>query len=105
MIQIRQAFKGSLVKCPCKTTPLTEQQLKDLLRMADKDGDGSFSKDELVNAFRDMGSFFPGWRARQALQFADRNGDGQISLEEFNQLVAYVRKLNYKNACPGSKSA
>ncbi|KAG5543455.1 hypothetical protein RHGRI_016251 [Rhododendron griersonianum] len=72
--------------------PLTEEQLKDLLKRYDKNGDGRLSRKELREAFRSLGLNFSGWRAWRALRHADENGDGYISEEEMEELVKYATK-------------
>ncbi|KAH7848323.1 hypothetical protein Vadar_001253 [Vaccinium darrowii] len=70
--------------------PLTEEQLKGLLKRYDKNGDGRLSREELREVFRSLGLNFSGWRAWRALRHADRNGDGYISEEEMKELVKYA---------------
>ncbi|KAG5543452.1 hypothetical protein RHGRI_016248 [Rhododendron griersonianum] len=72
--------------------PLTEEQLKGLLKRYDKNGDGRLSRKELREAFRSLGLNFSGWRAWRALRHADENGDGYISEEEMEELVKYATK-------------
>ncbi|KAG5543449.1 hypothetical protein RHGRI_016245 [Rhododendron griersonianum] len=62
--------------------PLTEEQLKGLLRRYNKNGDSQLSREELREAFRRLGLNFSGWRAWRALRHTDRNGDRFISEEE-----------------------
>ncbi|KAL0017380.1 hypothetical protein SO802_004449 [Lithocarpus litseifolius] len=69
--------------------PLSEEQLKGLLKRYDTNGDGKLSKNELKAAFRSLGLHFSGWRAGQALRHADANGDGYVSEEEMKELVKY----------------
>ncbi|KAL6317843.1 hypothetical protein AAG906_030597 [Vitis piasezkii] len=70
--------------------PLSEDQLKGLLKRYDTNKDGRLSKDELKKAFRGMGLHFSGWRAGRALRHADANGDHFISEDELNELVKYA---------------
>lgn len=70
--------------------PLTEEQLKGLLKRHDKNGDGRLSRKELREAFRSLGLKFSGWRAWRALRHADGNSDGYISEEEMEELVKYA---------------
>ncbi|KAH7848262.1 hypothetical protein Vadar_000284 [Vaccinium darrowii] len=70
--------------------PITEVQLKGLLKRYDKNGDGRLSRAELREAFRGLGLNFSGWRAGQALRHSDRNGDGYISEEEMKELIKYA---------------
>ncbi|KAI8549902.1 hypothetical protein RHMOL_Rhmol06G0061200 [Rhododendron molle] len=72
--------------------PLNEEQLKDLLKRYDKNGDGRLSRKELREAFRSLGLNFCGWRAWQALHHADENGDGYISEGEMEELVKFATK-------------
>ncbi|KAG5543450.1 hypothetical protein RHGRI_016246 [Rhododendron griersonianum] len=72
--------------------PLTEEQLKGLLKRHDKNGDGRLSRKELREAFRSLGLDFNGWRAWRALCHADENGDGYISEAEMKELVKYATK-------------
>ncbi|XAR61875.1 hypothetical protein NMG60_11016416 [Bertholletia excelsa] len=72
--------------------PLSEEQLKGLLKRYDTNGDGRLSKKELKVAFHDFGLRFCGWKARQALCHADADGDGYISDEEWDELVKYASK-------------
>ncbi|KAH7846378.1 hypothetical protein Vadar_013294 [Vaccinium darrowii] len=70
--------------------PLSELQLKGILKTYDSDGDGKLSREELRSAFKSLGLHFSGWRARRAVGHADRNGDGVISEEEMGELVKYA---------------
>ncbi|KAK6278232.1 hypothetical protein POUND7_018555 [Theobroma cacao] len=70
--------------------PLSEEQLRGLLKRYDSNGDGRLSKNELKTAFRSLGLRFSSWRAGRALRHADANGDGFISDEEINELVRYA---------------
>nr|XP_023885540.1 uncharacterized protein LOC111997656 [Quercus suber] len=70
--------------------PLSEEQLKGLLKRYDTNGDGKLSKNELKAAFRSLGLHFSGWRAGQALRHADANGDGYVSEDEMKELVKQI---------------
>ncbi|KAK8707986.1 hypothetical protein V6N13_059034 [Hibiscus sabdariffa] len=74
---------------------LNEEQLKALFKEHDTNGDGRLSKDELLQAFRKLGSRNPSWRVRRSLSHADGNGDGSIGLEELDELVKYAVKQGY----------
>ncbi|KAK6938705.1 EF-hand domain [Dillenia turbinata] len=67
--------------------PLSDEQLKFLLKKFDANGDGKLSKQELQDAFKSMGLHFCGWRAKKAVRHADKNGDGYVNEEELNDLV------------------
>ncbi|GFS33225.1 hypothetical protein Acr_00g0027180 [Actinidia rufa] len=72
--------------------PLSEEQLKGLLKRYDTNGDGRLSRKELKVAFRSLGLRWSGWRAAQAIRHADANGDGFISKEEMDELVKYATR-------------
>ncbi|KVI06649.1 Calcium-binding EF-hand [Cynara cardunculus var. scolymus] len=72
--------------------PMTEEQLKGILRRFDTNGDGKISRRELRVGLRNLGLRFAGFRARRSLRHADANGDGVISEEEMNELAKYVSK-------------
>ena len=79
----------------CVSVPLTEDQLKGLLKRYDTNGDGRLSKKELKVAFRNLGLKHGGWRSKHALKHANANGDGFISEEEMNQLVKYASRWGF----------
>ncbi|MCD9643626.1 hypothetical protein HAX54_031243 [Datura stramonium] len=55
--------------------PLSEEELKCLLKRYDTTGDGKLNRQELKVAFKDLGLWFCGLRAYQAMQHADKNND------------------------------
>ncbi|PRQ27674.1 putative EF-hand domain pair protein [Rosa chinensis] len=75
--------------------PWSKEQVRELFKSFDKDGDGKLSKEELKAAFRKLGSWWSSFRARRALRYVDSNDDGQISKEEFNDLVNYALECGY----------
>ncbi|KAI3709034.1 hypothetical protein L2E82_17486 [Cichorium intybus] len=72
--------------------PLTDDQLKGMLRRFDTNRDGKISRRELRVGLRSLGLHFTFIRAGRALHHADGNGDGVISDEEINELAKYVYK-------------
>ncbi|XP_050365715.1 probable calcium-binding protein CML41 [Argentina anserina] len=76
--------------------PWTKEQVRQLFKSFDKNGDGKLSKKELKAAFRKLGSRWSSFRARKALRYVDSNGDGDISKEELNDLVNYSLECGYK---------
>jgi len=67
------------------------QKIMDALEAADTDKNGCYDKDEVKHALKDLGAFFPGWRADRAFGKVDLNNDGQISGEEISSLLDYLR--------------
>ncbi|KAK2660319.1 hypothetical protein Ddye_006852 [Dipteronia dyeriana] len=67
---------------------IPEEKLEDFFKRFGNDNeDRRLSKQELKYAFDSLGSRFPAWRAKQALQHADVNGNGYISDQELGSLV------------------
>uniref|UniRef100_A0A7N0UWY9 EF-hand domain-containing protein n=1 Tax=Kalanchoe fedtschenkoi TaxID=63787 RepID=A0A7N0UWY9_KALFE len=73
-----------------------EEMLKRLVMEHDANGDRVLSKHELKSVFKDLGSRFPGLRARLAMRFADKDKSGYIDEGELNGLVGYMMKLGYR---------
>ncbi|XP_059635380.1 calcium-binding allergen Ole e 8-like [Cornus florida] len=69
------------------SVPLSEEQIKGLLKRHDTNRDGKLSREELKAAFKTLGLHFSGWRAQRALRHADANEDGFINEEELNELI------------------
>ncbi|KAL5777790.1 hypothetical protein ACOSP7_010716 [Xanthoceras sorbifolium] len=75
---------------------IPEEKLEDFFRrFKTDDQDQRLSKQELKDAFDSLGSRFPAWRAKRALQHADTNGNGYISEQELDGLVKYAAKHGY----------
>lgn len=72
--------------------PLTEEQLKIILRKFDTNGDGNVSRKELKVGFKRLDVRFTFSKARRAFRYADANGDGFISDDEINELAKHVSK-------------
>ncbi|KAM3342023.1 hypothetical protein CQW23_10830 [Capsicum baccatum] len=76
--------------------PLSEEQVKGMLKKYDKNRDGKLSKQELRFAFKEMGLHFCSWKAGKALRFADNNCDGYINEDEMNEFVQYASKWGFR---------
>ncbi|KAK0575602.1 hypothetical protein LWI29_003516 [Acer saccharum] len=75
---------------------IPEEKLEDFFKRFGSDNeDRRLSKQELKDAFDSLGSRFPAWRAKRALQHADANGNGYISDQELDSLVKYAAKHGY----------
>ncbi|KAM5558245.1 hypothetical protein ABKV19_020124 [Rosa sericea] len=76
--------------------PDARQQIINIFKSFDKNGDGQLSWDEVKAAFAKLGAFFPDYRAWRGRNRADANKDGFISLEtELGELVNYTLELKY----------
>ncbi|CAN4115098.1 unnamed protein product [Withania somnifera] len=75
--------------------PLTELELKCLLKRYDKSGDGKLDRQELKFAFKDLGIWFCGLRAYQAMHHADKNSDGFIVDDEMDVLIELAKKWGF----------
>jgi len=73
----------------------TLQKIMVALKNADRDKNDSFNKDELKQALKDLGAFFPGWRSFRAFAKADANNDGQISGHEIDTLLEYLYSCGF----------
>ncbi|BAT82671.1 hypothetical protein LR48_Vigan07g271600 [Vigna angularis] len=71
------------------------KKIMDTLKEADRNHDGRYNKDELKHALKDLGAFFPGWRANRAFDRIDINNDGQISGEEIDSLLEYLSSRGF----------
>lgn len=75
--------------------PLSEEELKGILRRFDVDRDGQYTRTELKDAFHSLGSRCPTWRSFRAISHADTNGDGLVNQDELVHLLNYVTRLGY----------
>ena len=77
--------------------PWTKEQMMEVFKSFDKDGDGRLSKEELKAAFKKFGSRWSSFRAWRAIWHADANKDGFISIDdEIGELTSYALKCGYK---------
>ncbi|KAJ9166222.1 hypothetical protein P3X46_021003 [Hevea brasiliensis] len=79
-----------------KGVPVSDVQLKKLFSRFDKNNDNRLSREEIAEAFSQLGAFFPGYRAGRALAYNDANGDGFIDLHEFNDFVNYALSRGFE---------
>ncbi|XAR64065.1 hypothetical protein NMG60_11024268 [Bertholletia excelsa] len=77
------------------TVTWKEEDIRKLLEKEDKNKDNLLSKDEIENAFKELGAVFPGWRALRGLKYADCNRDGYVDEYEKEKLVQYIFNRSY----------
>ncbi|KAK7383126.1 hypothetical protein VNO78_28797 [Psophocarpus tetragonolobus] len=82
-----------------KKSPMVDmrevEKIKKLLRKADKDKNGCYNRDELKNALKDLGAYFPAWRTNRCFANVDSDNDGQISGHEIDHLIDYLLSCGY----------
>ncbi|CAK8569522.1 unnamed protein product [Lathyrus sativus] len=61
-----------------------------MLQKADMNNDGCYSKDEIKKALKNLGAYFPGWKANRCLKKLDADKDGKINGDEIDDLVNYL---------------
>ncbi|KAG8632603.1 hypothetical protein MANES_18G036300v8 [Manihot esculenta] len=65
-----------------KGVPVSDVQLRKLFSRFDKNKDNRLSREEISEAFSELGGFFPDYRAGRVLTHYDTNEDGFIDLGE-----------------------
>ncbi|OVA15806.1 EF-hand domain [Macleaya cordata] len=69
------------------------EQFREWFKRIDTNGDGRISKQELEEALRKLGIWFPRWRARRANDHSDKNHNGLVDGDlEIIELLEYVKK-------------
>lgn len=82
----------------------SREQIKEIFREHDIDGDGALNFHELTQAFSWFGSLLPFYKAHYGLGCADKDGDGYITEDELDRLVDYAMKFHSHNRPCGGKS-
>ncbi|GAB2273220.1 hypothetical protein Dimus_008022 [Dionaea muscipula] len=72
-------------KKPPSPSPYTEEQLRVLFRVFDKDGDGYITAAELAHSMARLGHALTVEELTGMIREADNDGDGRISFQEFSQ--------------------
>lgn len=78
--------------------PWKRDQLLNVFKSYDRDGDGKLSKDEVKQAFKYLGSRCSFYRATKAFRKVDFNKNGLIDLVELSDLVDYALDCGYEVA-------
>ncbi|KAL4334449.1 hypothetical protein GQ457_07G011840 [Hibiscus cannabinus] len=65
----------------------SEQQLRQLFKMFDRDGNGYITAEELAHSMAKLGHVLTAEELTGMIKEADTDGDGMISFEEFSQAI------------------
>jgi calcium-binding protein CML len=68
-------------------SPYSEEQLKHLFKMFDRDGNGFITAAELAHSMAKLGHALTAEELTGMIKEADTDGDGRISFEEFSQAI------------------
>ncbi|KAJ4839125.1 putative calcium-binding protein cml11 [Turnera subulata] len=68
-------------------SPYSEEQLKQLFRMFDRDGNGFITAAELAHSMAKLGHALTAEELTGMIKEADTDGDGRISFQEFSQAI------------------
>ncbi|XP_022731860.1 probable calcium-binding protein CML11 [Durio zibethinus] len=68
-------------------SPYSEEQLKQLFKMFDRDGNGFITAVELAHSMAKLGHALTVEELTGMIKEADTDGDGRISFEEFSQAI------------------
>ncbi|XVF60079.1 hypothetical protein PTKIN_Ptkin08bG0014600 [Pterospermum kingtungense] len=71
---------------------LTEDRCLGMLMRFDSDKDGRLSKEDVKNAFKDLGLSPPNNKTFASLSDVDENGNRYIGEDQIGELVKYVMK-------------
>lgn len=69
-------------------SPYNEEQLKQLFRMFDRDGNGFITAAELAHSMAKLGHALTAEELTGMIKEADTDGDGMISFQEFSQAIS-----------------
>ncbi|KAG2666379.1 hypothetical protein I3843_15G054500 [Carya illinoinensis] len=74
----------------------TKEELTNVFKKNDINGDGKLSWLEMIAAFEELGSRWPWFRAKDGFAHADQGKNGYIDIKtELELLVDYAYKCNY----------
>ncbi|KAH7854472.1 hypothetical protein Vadar_014180 [Vaccinium darrowii] len=74
-----------------KKREMTMAEFKEWIRRFDEDKDGRISRDELREAIRATGAWFPSWKTKLGVKAADMNRDGFIEDNEITNLAEFAQ--------------
>ncbi|XP_073111636.1 LOW QUALITY PROTEIN: probable calcium-binding protein CML18 [Elaeis guineensis] len=70
-----------------RQVPYTEEQLRQLFKMFDRDGNGFITAAELAHSMAKLGHALTAKELTGMIKEADTDGDGRISFQEFSQAI------------------
>ncbi|XP_019190883.1 PREDICTED: probable calcium-binding protein CML18 [Ipomoea nil] len=70
-----------------QSSPYSEDQLKQLFKFFDSDGDGYITAAELAHSMAKLGHTLTAEELTEMITEADTDGDGRISFQEFSQAI------------------
>lgn len=70
-----------------KSSPYTEEQLRQLFRIFDRDGKGFITAADLAHSMAKLGHALTAKELTGMIKEADTDGDGRISFQEFSQAI------------------
>ncbi|KAB1223627.1 putative calcium-binding protein CML18 [Morella rubra] len=73
-----------LIRAKC---PYTEEQLRQIFRLFDRDGNGNITAAELAHSMAKLGHALTAEELTGMIKEADTDGDGCINFEEFTQAI------------------
>ncbi|XP_071723908.1 probable calcium-binding protein CML18 [Rutidosis leptorrhynchoides] len=68
-------------------SPYSKDQMKQIFKMFDKDGNGYITASELESSMAKLGHALTGEELTAMIKEADADGDGMISFEEFSRAI------------------
>ncbi|KAE9457139.1 hypothetical protein C3L33_10952, partial [Rhododendron williamsianum] len=71
---------------------MTIDEFKKWLKKFDINGDGRISEEDLREAVRASGGWFPGQKSKVGIRLADANGNGFIEESEIRNLAEFAQK-------------
>lgn len=81
-----------------KRTPYTEEQLRAIFRLFDRDGNGYITAAELAHSMARLGHALTVKELTGMIKEADTDGDGQISFAEFSKAISSAALDNTSSA-------
>ena len=83
----QQAEKLSLVEMVQTDADYTEDEIREMFLVYDKDGDGFISAAELRHVMINLGEKYTDEEVNDMIREADTDGDGQVNYEEFVRMM------------------